>query len=195
MTKLRITQTLLSNWIYTYCTDDGYEKFLKCLNRIKEPPTKAMLDGIRFEGLVNSALDDVAIPEDHEWYKCVMECKELLYGAQQQVEIYKDITVDGQPFLLHGVLDFLKAGQIYDTKFSKTYKLNKYLKSPQTPMYFKLVPEAYKFTYVICDGKWVYREGYYPHEVTPIEAYIRQFMAFLRRQNLLDIYAEKWQMN
>lgn len=152
-----------------------------------------MLDGIRFEGLVNSALDGVEIPQDNEWYKPVMECKELLDGSQKQVEIYKDITVDGQQFLLHGVLDFLRAGEIFDTKFSKTYHVGKYLKSPQTPMYFALAPGSYKFTYVICDGKYVYKEPYRPDEVQPIEKYIHDFMAFLDRQNLKETYANYWQ--
>ena len=194
MNRLRITQTLLSNWLYSYKLDDGYDKFLRCLNRQKEPPTQAMLDGIHFEGLVNAALDGREIDPKNKLYAPVMECKEILLGAQQQVTLFRDIIVDGQVFTLHGVLDFLRAGEIFDTKFSKSYELNKYFNSPQTPMYFALVPEAYKFTYVICDGKYVYTEEYTPDIVKPIESYIRNFMKFLKLHNLQDTYAEKWQM-
>ena len=70
---LRITQSLLSAWDYVYKKDDGYEEFLAALNREKKPPTQAMLDGRRFEGLVNSALDGIQIPEDNDWYSPVMQ--------------------------------------------------------------------------------------------------------------------------
>ena len=119
------------------------------------------------------------ISEDHEWYKPVTQLARYLEGSQQQVTIFKDIRVDGVDFLLHGVLDFLRAGVIYDTKYSKTYRLNKYLNSPQHPMYLELVPEAYRFEYLICDGTWVYRETYPRDIVSPIEPTIRNFMKYL----------------
>ena len=192
--KYRITQTLLSNWLFVYKTDNGYEKFIKCLNRIKEKPTQQMLDGIQFENCVNSVLDGALIPDDHKWYKPVIEITNFLDRSQKQVNLFKDITVDGVPFLLHGVLDFLKAGIIYDTKFSKTYKVGNYRESPQTPMYFSLVPEAYKFIYVICDGKYIYKESYSRDDVIPIEQMIKDFMRFLDQYNLVDTYCEKWKV-
>ena len=189
----RITQTLLSALDYVYKTDDGYPSFLKTLNRVKEPPTQAMLNGQRFEGMVNSALDGKAIPPDHEWAELIAQCKLLLDGSQQQVTLFREIEVEGQTFLLHGVLDFLRCGVIYDTKFSTTYKVGKYLNSPQHPMYFRLVPEAYKFQYVICDGHYIYKETYTPDMVEPIEKKIARFWAFLNMHpELKAIYQEKW---
>ena len=195
MMRLRITQTLLSAYRYIYLLDDGYESFLKTLNREKEPPTLAMLNGTKFEGMVNAALDGAEIPEDHEWHDVVMQCADILQGSQQQVTLFREYSVDGVPFLLHGVLDFLRAGQIFDTKFSTTYHRGKYLKSPQTPMYFQLVPEAFRFTYVISDGKYVYTESYEPDEVEPIDYIIKDFWQFLQRNKLTDIYADKWIVN
>jgi hypothetical protein len=195
MNRLRITQTLLSAYRYIFLLDDGYESFLKTLNREKEPPTQAMLNGVQFEGMVNAALDGAEIPPDHEWHDVVMQCADILAGSQQQVTIFREYNVDGVPFLLHGVLDFLRAGQIFDTKFSTTYHRGKYLKSPQTPMYFQLVPEAFRFTYVISDGKYVYTEAYEPDEVEPIDYIIKDFWQFLKRNKLTDIYAEKWKVN
>lgn len=192
MRKLRITQTLLSAWGYVYKSDDGYDEFINTLNRIPKEPTKAMLDGTRFEGCVNAALDGNPIPKDHEWYEPVTTLARYLKGSQQQVTQFRDIEVDGVPFLLHGVLDFLKAGVIYDTKFSKTYHLNKYFDSPQHSMYFSLVPEARMFKYLICDGKYIYSETYYPGDVVPIERQIQDFMRFLDRQKLIDTFVEKW---
>lgn len=195
--KLRITQSLLSAWLWSYLKDDGYEDFLKALKREKQPPTKAMLEGVRFENVVNSVLDGAPIDPKHEWLNPVLDITDELWGASQQVTLFREIDVNGVTFLLHGVLDFLKQGVIYDTKFSKTYHVGKYLTSPQTSMYFALVPEARLFEYIICDGKYVYRERY-PREllgdgIEPIEKTIDNFMSFLDRQNLLEIYTENWE--
>lgn len=190
--KFLITQSLLSSWLYTYKLDNGYEDFLNSLNRIRKPPTRAMLDGTQFEGMVNAVCNGRPIERENKLYDVVMQTVDIVKGAQQQVKLSRDVEVNGVRFVLYGVLDFLKAGVIYDTKFSKTYHYGKYLDSPQHPMYFALVPEAKRFEYVICDGSWVYREAYEPEDVEPIETTIKQFMEFLDRQNLVDLYCEKW---
>lgn len=192
--KLRITQSLLSAYEWVFKKDDGYEDFLKTLRREKTPPTEAMLDGIRYENCLNSVLNGEQISEAHEWYAPVTEMAEELWGASQQVTLFRDIEIDGQPMLLHGVLDYLREGHIWDCKFSKRYELNKYhwSKTPQTAMYFALVPEAKDFEYIISDGKYVYRE-YYPRDIVPpIEPRIRCFLAFLKQHDLYNIYIEKW---
>ena len=192
--KTRITQSLLSAWEWSFKKDEGYEEFLQALRREKKPPTQAMLDGIRFENCLNSVLNGEHLPEDHEWYYPITEMARELDGAQQQVNLYQDVEVDGQPVLLHGVLDYLREGHIWDCKFSKTYHLNKYLASPQTTMYLALVPEAKDFTYIICDGKYVYRERY-PREIVPdIRDTINQFYKYLQKPNLWEIYEEHWRV-
>ena len=153
-----------------------------------------MLDGIKFENVLNSVLNGEQIPDDHEWKFPITEMAQELSGSQQQVSIFKDIYVDGQPILLHGVLDYLHAGHIYDCKYSKTYHLNKYLTSPQTPMYLALVPEAKDFTYIISDGKWVYRERYPRDIVPPIEIEIREFLTYCKQHELYEILVQKWRM-
>ena len=193
--KVRITQTLLSSFEWVFKKDDGYEDFLRTLNREKTPPTKAMLDGIRFENCLNSVLLGEHLPPDHEWKFPITEMAAELDGAQQQVVLFKDTEVDGQPILLHGVLDYLKAGVIYDCKFSKRYHLNKYLNSPQHHMYLSLVEEARLFVYMVSDGKWVYREKYPRDLAVPIELEIKNFMDYLKRHGLWEVYAEKWRVN
>lgn len=197
--KFHLTQSLLSSWQYSFITEDGYEKFLKDLKRIREPPTEAMLEGVRFENCVNAALDGSPVPtgekySEQMYYKCVRQLAKYLKGSQKQVNLRKDIIVDGVCFELNGVLDFLKKGIIYDTKFSKTYDVGKYFKSPQHPMYFYLVPEAYEFQYLVCDGKFVCREFYHPEDVTPIEVTVRQFMQYLDRAKLIDLYARNFEL-
>lgn len=192
--KFHLTQSLLSDWNRIFTTEDGYEAFLKSLYRQPKPLTEAMANGIEFESCVNSALDGEFIPKTHKWYKPVMELADYLQGSQKQVTLKRDIVVDGVCFELYGVLDFLRSGIIYDTKFSKHYYLNKYLTSFQHPLYFYLTPEAREFQYLSCDGQFIYKETYHPDEVTPIEVTIKQFMVFLDRSHLVEPYTSLWNL-
>ena len=192
--KFHLTQSLLSDFGRVFTTEDGYEAFLKSLYRQPKPLTEAMANGIEFESCVNSVLDGEFIPKTHKWYKPVMELADYLKGSQKQVTLKRDIVVDGVCFELYGVLDFLRSGIIYDTKFSKHYYLNKYLTSFQHPLYFYLTPEAREFQYLSCDGQFIYKETYHPDEVTPIEVTIKQFMVFLDRSHLIEPYTSLWNL-
>ena len=195
--KIRVTKSLLDAWLYSFKVDDGWERFLLTLNRQKTPVTEAMLDGTRFENVLNSVLLGEQIPDDHEWKFPITEMAEELCGAQQQVNLYKDTEVDGQRILLHGVLDYLREGHIWDCKMTKRYHLNKYYweYTTQTAMYLALVPEAFDFTYIISDGKWVYREKYQRDIVPPIEPTIKNFMNFCDSHGLRKTLEEKWSVS
>lgn len=195
--KARITKSLLDSWLWAFKRDDGWDDFLSVLHREKKPPTQAMLDGTRFENVLNNVLNGEAIPADHEWHTVIASMSKDLYGAQQQVTLFQDCEVNGQQFLLHGVLDYLRAGRIWDCKFTKNYHLNKYFwgETSQTAMYLALVPEARDFTYIISDGKYVYRERYPRDIVPPIEPTINNFMQYLKKHGLWDVYCEKWRVN
>lgn len=195
--KVRITKSLLDSWLWAFKRDDGWDDFLSVLHREKKPPTQAMLDGTRFENVLNNVLNGEAIPADHEWVSVIAEMSKDLYGAQQQVTLFQDCEVNGQQFLLHGVLDYLRAGRIWDCKFTKNYHLNKYFweETSQTAMYLALVPEARDFTYIISDGKYVYRERYQRDIVPPIEPTINNFMQYLKKHGLWEVYCEKWRVN
>lgn len=190
--KFLITQSLLSSWQWSLALDK-HEDFLKTLRREPIQQTKAMLEGIRFEDVLCETLNGTPLDPKHEWARPIADLYPILHGAQQQVKLSADMRIDGVNFVLYGVLDFLKGGVIYDTKYSKTYKTyGKYFDSPQHPMYFALVPEAKKFAYLICDGEEVYTETYYPLECTPIEQTIKGFMRFLDNMGLVDEYVENW---
>lgn len=197
MQRIRLTKTLLDAWLYSFKTADGWKDFLKTLNREKIPPTKAMLDGIAFENCVNGVLDGNPIDRGHEWYKPVTQMAKYLKGSQQQVTLFREITVDGQDYLMHGVLDYLRAGVIFDCKYSKTYHLNKYLDAytSQTQVYLYLVPEARQMEYIISDGNYVYRERYPREIVAPLEPTIRNFINFCKQHELYDTLCEKWRVN
>lgn len=190
--KFLITQSLISSWEWGLTSPNKYEEFLKTLRREPIQPNKAMLEGRRFENVLCSVLNGAEIEESHEWYKPITELQPVLQGAQQQVRLSRDLTVDGVNFVCYGVLDFLKAGIIYDTKYSKSYYTGKYFESPQTPMYFYLVPEAREFQYKICDGKYVYTESYKKEDIEPIERMVKHFMEFLDNMNLVKVYCDNW---
>lgn len=195
MQKLRITKTLLDSWIYSFKREDGYEDFLRTLNRQKIQPTKAMLDGTKYENILNATLNGEDVT-GHEWEVPIREMAAELYGAQQQVTLFQDVVVDGQRVLLHGVLDYLIAGRVVDCKFTKNYHINKYhwSSTTQTAMYLALVPEAYEFEYIVSDGKYVYREKYPREIVPPIEPTIKAFIGFLKGHGLWETYVENWRV-
>ena len=190
--RFLLTQSLLSSWNWVFKVESGYEDFLKTLKRERTPPTKAMLDGIKFENLVAAYLDGAPLDEGHEWHKGITEVADTLKNSVLQVKLSKRITIDGVEFVLYGILDALKAGVVYDTKFSKTYKYGKYLDSPQHPMYLELCPEASEFTYIISNGKDVYMETYGRQDTPPIKDEIHLFMKYLDEHRLTDLYCANW---
>ena len=134
-----------------------------------------------------------------KWYRAAAEFGAMLQGAQFQVRIHKPITVNGMEFEIHGVLDALREGVIYDIKFkNKSFGsldlAGTYLDSAQHPFYFYLVPEARKFLYLVSDGNDIYIEQYTPEESRAAEEIIAEFMAFLQSANLMDVYKEHWQV-
>lgn len=199
MNKVRVTKSLLDAWWWSYKRDSGWEDFIKNLNREPLQPTQAMLDGTRYENVLNNVLNGVPLMPDHEWRNPIIEMATELAGAQQQVNLFADTGIEygGYKILLHGVLDYLREGHIWDCKFSKTYHLNKYYweDTTQTALYLALVPEARDFTYIISDGKYVYRERYPRDIVPPIEPTVIQFCKFLEKQNLWEIFERKWRIN
>ena len=187
--KFLLTQSLLSSWQYAM-KGGTMEEFRSVLRREPQPQTPAMLDGIRFENLVQSVCEGQELDSTHEWYKPVTKIAGIVQGGQYQVKASREIVVDGVCFVCYGILDFLKAGIIYDTKLSKTYKFGKYLNSPQHPMYFYLCPEVREFQYLVSDGKDAYCETYRPDDVEPIEHTIRKFMQWLDKTDNVRLFCE-----
>ena len=194
--KLLITQSLLGAWLYQYQAFDqesAHKDFLRVLRREKSKPTQAILDGIQFENMVTACCEGSPPPEGHKWGEAVRAIADRLQGSQFQVVAQRSAMVAGVPFLLYGRLDALKAGVIYDIKFSRSYQVGKYLDSPQHPMYFTLVPEAYKFEYVVFTGSDVCVESYDREDVPEIFPTIRNFINYLELSKLDKIYCQKWE--
>lgn len=202
MARYLITQSLISSWAYMFdCYDGGEEdaqaEFMRVLQREPGEQTQAMRNGIEFENEVYAASADWKRKPHECWEDGIQAVSKVIYGAPVQVRLSRPITVNGVEFLVYGILDALKAGVIYDVKFSSKPlsgfdAYGKYLNSPQHPFYFYLAPEAYEFRYLLSDGIDLYQEVYRRSEVLDAAAIIGEFLDSISCMGLLDLYKEKW---
>lgn len=198
-----LTHSLLSSWLY-YMTENKYadatqedkseEEFMRRLRREHTPPNDAMQNGIDFENLVTSLLEN---PKDtastkHKWHDPAQKIADVLFSGQLQLVASKAVTIHDMEVLLYGRLDALKAGTIYDIKFTKKYERGKYLKSTQHPMYFELVPEAERFTYMPSNGTDTWTETYLRDETPSIIPVASDFFDWLKNVGLMEVYKEYW---
>ena len=155
MVRLKITQSLLSSWNYVYACHEGQEEnameeFSRTLRKEPVAQSEAMQSGIEFEGEVYKAIAGAQRAPHQKWESGIEAVAQALQGAVAQVKLARDIEVAGQPYLLSGVIDALRAGVIYDVKFAvkslassgSSYYPGKYLDSAQQSAYFRLVADA-----------------------------------------------------
>ncbi len=202
--KTLITQTLLSSWLYTFncmegCEEDAEADFLRTLRREPmEEPSEAITNGIAFENgvyaLMKNSNDITVYPA---WRQVSSRIADIVRGGQVQVKVQRDIVVDDEAYLLYGICDVVRAGIIYDLKFSSkafgsAEMAGKYLESPQHPAYLYCLPTAWKFIYLCSDGVDLYAEEYTRPRTPYIGDTIRNFRNDLRLRGLEEIYLEKW---
>lgn len=198
-----VTHSLLSSWLYTLkenpyddATTEGdpMEDFLQVLRREPRETTEAMQNGINFENLVTRIVNGrfETTPADDRWYDAATQIADIVRGGILQYRVKKEVRVRGMSVLLYGVLDVLKAGTIYDIKFTKNYDRGKFFGGTQHPMYFELVPEATEFTYLASNGTAVFQETYRREETPSILRDVSDFFSWLEEAHLMDLYREKW---
>ncbi len=202
MKRFLITQSLIASWAYMFdchdgCEEDAKSEFLRVLHRESAEPTEAMKAGQKFETEVYAQAAGTPRTPHAQWEEGIKAVATVLGDAPVQLRYSRPLEFGGINFLVYGVLDALKAGIIYDVKFSTTSLsgsdvYGKYLNSPQHPFYFYLVPEATEFKYLLSDGKDLYIETYRRDETENIEPVIQRFIRSLTEMNLLDLYLDKW---
>lgn len=200
MDRYLMTHSLLSSWMYVMQENpyedmttekDSYAEFLAALKREPIPTTEAMQKGIDFENLVT----DITLgrgDKTHDWYEAASAVARTVKGGLLQYKVSREIVVKGYTLLLYGRLDALKAGTIYDIKFSGSYDVGKYIDSTQHPTYLELVPEAKQFSYLVSNGSYVWTETYRRDETPSIIPTIEDFLDWLQLQGLMNTYKEKW---
>lgn len=199
--KYLMTQSLLSSYLYQFkCIDDyaeeAHKSFLNTLNRIYSPPNIAMQRGIDFEKLVYECTNPKNIIDiSTDEINTAIEIADYVRGGSFQYVASKTININGLDLVLYGRLDALKAGVIYDIKFTSNYSVGKFIDSPQHPMYLELIPEAREFVYLVSNGKYVWTERYTKEETPSIYPIIQDFFQYLDNMNLMQIYKEKWESN
>lgn len=203
MARYMVTHSLLSAWQYAMkenpyadatTEEDPMEDFLKVLRREPREATEAMQNGLDFEALCYRLARGIneTTNKDDKWYDAASQIAETIRGGVIQYKAKTALTVAGTEILLFGVLDVLKAGTIYDIKFSKGYDRGKYFDSTQHPAYFELVPEAREFTYLVSNGSAVFTETYRREETRSIVPTIADFFSWLDAAGLMWYYQQKW---
>lgn len=197
-----ITQSLIGAWNYMHtCCEErrekAYKEFLDTLNRVQRKTTKEMQNGIDFENEVYKQSAGIARSAHPKWENGIRAVATVLTGAPVQIKARRGLTLGSTELLVYGVLDALKAGTIYDVKFSnKSFAsaelAGKYLNSPQHPTYFFLVPEATRFQYLVSDGEDLYTETYTRANSVPFEELAKEFLEALEALGLMGVYKEKW---
>jgi len=200
MARYLMTHSLLASWLYMMKENpfedatterDPMAEFMQVLRREPTQATEAMTNGNLFEDLVLRIVSGCADPGE-QWYTAAEKVARRVRGGVTQFRASRTIRVDGMTFLLYGRLDWLKAGEIVDVKFTKSYEPGKYFDSTQHPVYFELIPEAQTFTYMVSNGSAVWPETYRREESPNIYPVISNFLEWLTAAGLMDIYKEKW---
>lgn len=200
MARYLMTHSLLASWLYMMKENpfedatterDPMAEFMQVLRREPTQVTEAMMNGNLFEDLVLRIVSGCADPGE-QWYTAAEKVARRVRGGVTQFRASRTIHVDGMTFLLYGRLDWLKAGEIVDVKFTKSYEPGKYFDSTQHPVYFELVPEAQTFTYMVSNGSSVWPETYRREESPNIYPVISNFLEWLTAAGLMGIYKEKW---
>jgi len=200
MGRYLMTHSLLSSWLWLMKENpyenmttekDSLAEFMATLRREPIPTTDAMQKGIDFENLVT----DITLGRGdrrHNWYEAASTVAGIVKGGLLQYKTSREIKVKDRRILLYGRLDAIKAGVVYDIKFSGSYDFGKFIDNTQHPTYLELVPEAKKFAYLVSNGSYVWQEAYRRDETASIIPIIEDFFDWLDMQNLTGLYKEKW---
>jgi hypothetical protein len=194
-----VTPSLLGSWEWYLNAEGDWEEsaeadFLASLGREKNPPNKAMQDGIDFENRVEAVCmgKSVSFLEGEDYERCVREVADMVAGGTWQVNTAKYITVNGVTFWLHGRMDVLRGPWIYDLKFSKSFDIGKYREAPQTLGYLSCEPGPLGIKYIVCDGLRVYVDEYRREVVEPVETLLGFWDWLQGHPKFMALYLENW---
>ena len=195
-----LTQSLISSWQWALDlgTEEKYDEFRATLRREPVEQNEAMLKGIQFEKNVYEACKGLVREPHPEWESGIQKVAGVIKGSQFQVSGSTLLGIDGTDFLLYGIADAIRAGTIYDVKFStKSFGsaelAGKYLESPQHPAYLQIWQEASRFVYVVSDGEDIYTEEYTRTTTRPFWDVAREFWNSIRSLGLEEEYKKHWE--
>lgn len=181
----RISPSLLDSFGYYLSIEDteksaqSRQEIIDGLNGIKVT-NEAMQAGTDFENAVVKAVQFNFVPTDDKMYDaCVVECADEVRGSIYQYHVEKEFC----GVLIHGVIDFLRANRIIDTKTTSKYEIGKYRDKNQHLIYLSCLQDegVDRFTYLVTDFKNVYKEDYFwnPKMLDTLKANIHEFLDYL----------------
>ena len=176
--KYLITPSLLNSWKYAISLENEYgnlEEFKKVLLREPIEPNEAIITGYKYE-------------------EFMIKNYEPTKNGCYQVKLSKIIETNTGKYVLYGRLDCLKAGKIFDYKYTGSYDVGKFFNNYQTLVYFELCPEAKEFEYLICNNYSdkknleelnIYHEVYQREDIkNNIKIEIDDFISWLKEKSV-----------
>lgn len=195
-----ITQSLISSWAYAMDSgdEDRFEDFRKTLRREPVEKSEAMENGIAFENQVYEVCQGLGTEPFKKWDAGTRAVADIIKGGQLQVADGVAIGLPGIEFYLYGIADCIKAGTIYDVKFSsKSFGsaelAGKYLASVQHPAYFQIWQDAQRFVYVVSDGEDIYTEEYTRRAARPFWSILGEWWSSMQALGLSEEYKKHWE--
>ena len=185
--KYLITASLLDSWTKLLTTDYlTMAKFMSVLRREQQPQSEQAKKGEEFETYMQNT------------------CPETFNG-QYQVKLSRVLkSSSNTQFLVYGRLDCLKAGKVYDYKFTQNYEVGKFAQNFQSQVYLYLVPEATEMVYIIGINKpkilrenendkyYIYHEEYSREDLKPLKNIIDEFEDWLKSMGLWEEFKKYW---
>ena len=194
MSHLKLTPSLWSSWNYYKEDEDAqYQNLLDTLNLVIKPPTEAMQRGIDFENEVRG----VQLAEQSQLESLAITCADVIQEMLYQQRVFKELIIDGQPYIVSGIIDWLGRDQIIDLKWTGKYEWGKYLTGNIGHLAYTYCTGIPDFKYLVCDGSAVYHEDYSASsEMSNAAALIEKFSAMLadihRIPEFREAYLTKW---
>ena len=164
--KYYLTASLLNAWL------GGYDSFYDMLYRKETEPNEKMLAGVDFEERVIKGE--------------IEELRPYIDGALYQPFVCKEC----EGYMLLGFCDLVNKDTIYDLKYVSSYEVGKYNDSVQHLIYLYCT-DMQKFEYIIGCKDELYFEKQ-PRNDEQLKARIRQFISWLKRNNLMEVYQQNY---
>ena len=198
---LKISPSLLNSWKYLQNVSparhaQAYKEFENTINRIPFPGNVWTERGTEFERL--------AVEEKVPALASIIE---LIKDCEYQEHLEGEILVDNIPVYLHGYTDASdNVNQvIYDLKRKNKSSREEFRISSQTDIYLLLKPEAKQMEYLVAIStsvlpipydltfaRYVFKREEMGDIAERVRRDIRGLFAFLRANNLFDIYIKNF---
>lgn len=153
----RITPSLWASWYY-WRNGDG--DFLATLRRDKVERTEAMQKGIDFENDVVRYNEGGVFDAKYRNLLAVERVAGAVKGMLYQVDLRREITIDGITYQLNGISDFIGTNHIVDVKYTESeYDLGDMCEKNAGHLFYPYMANMTRFRYLISNGKWVIEES------------------------------------